>query len=240
MINHISYTDLGGADHGWLKARHHFSFAAYYNPDRMGFGTLRVINDDIVQAKKGFDTHPHRDMEIITYVRRGAITHRDNQGNEGITRAGDVQVMSAGSGIAHSEYNLEDEDTNLFQIWIEPNRLAVQPRWEAREFPKDPVTDALIPLASGRDADIMQDALMIHQDAAIHGGRLNKGTTITHPVVYQAYVLASEGELEVNGQHMSRGDGLEVTDVQTLTITALSDAEVLVIDVPPVSGNRKS
>lgn len=233
MITLYPYTQLGTANHGWLKARYHFSFAMYHNPDRMGFGTLRVINDDIVQAGKGFDTHPHRDMEIITYIRRGAISHRDNQGNEGVTRAGDVQVMSAGRGIAHAEYNLEEEDTNLFQIWIEPNQFGVTPRWESREFPKEPVKDKLVPLVSGRDADILQDALFIHADAAIHGGRMTAGTTITHPITYQAYILASEGEVEINGQRMAKGDGAEVTNMQHVTITALTDAEVLVIDVPP-------
>lgn len=232
MITIYPYETLGAANHGWLNAKHHFSFSRYYNPDRMGFGTLRVINDDVVQAHKGFDTHPHRDMEIITYVRQGAITHRDSQNNEGRTGAGDVQVMSAGSGVYHSEYNLEDEDTNLYQIWIEPNQKGVQPRWEAQQFPKMPVTDGLTPLVSGRDDDLLKGALFIHADAAIHGGRLNKGTTVTHRLTYQGYVLASQGEITVNGKPMKKGDGAEVTGEQELTITASSDAEVLVIDVP--------
>jgi quercetin 2,3-dioxygenase len=233
MFTLYPYTNLGHADHGWLDARHHFSFASYFNPKRMHFGVLRVINDDVVKAGAGFNTHPHDNMEIITYVRKGGITHRDSRNNEGVTRAGDVQVMSAGTGIHHSEFNQEQEDTNLYQIWIEPNQRDVQPRWEAREFPKTPVTDGLIPLASGRDADILNGALMIHQDAAIYGGRLAKGTTLTHPVTYQAYILASDGELEINGQRMQKGDGAEVTGEPSLTITALSDAELLVIDVPP-------
>ena len=114
MVSVIKYKDLGGADHGWLKAKHHFSFASYYNPKRMGFGTIRVINDDIIKAKKGFDPHQHNNMEIITYVRSGAITHTDNQNNKGRTEAGDIQVMSAGSGVIHSEYNLEDKETNIY------------------------------------------------------------------------------------------------------------------------------
>ena len=134
MITIYPYEELGHADHGWLDARHHFSFGRYHNPERMGFGVLRVINDDIIKAGKGFDTHPHKDMEIITYVRKGAITHRDSNGNEGRTEAGDVQVMSAGTGIFHSEYNLEDEDTNIYQIWIEPHKLDVTPDWSAHEF----------------------------------------------------------------------------------------------------------
>lgn len=226
------YGALGHVDHGWLDARHHFSFGSYRDPNRTGFGRLLVINDDRIRAGRGFPTHPHDNMEIITYVRSGAITHRDDQGNEGVTRAGDVQVMSAGTGIHHSEYNLEDEDTTLYQIWIEPNQQDSAPRWEAREFPKEPVTEALIPLASGRDEDLMQGALMIYQDAAIHGGRLNKGTELTHPIRHQAYVLASEGELEINGERMKKGDGAEITGTPELHIRALTDAELLVIDVP--------
>ena len=225
------YASLGNADYGWLKARYHFSFANYRNPDRMGFGVLRVINDDVVAAGAGFDTHPHRDMEIITYVRRGAITHRDDRHNEGRTRAGDVQVMSAGSGVQHSEYNRED--ANLYQIWIEPDRKNAPPRWEAREFPKAPVTGTLTPLASGRDEDIKRGALLIYQDAAIHGGRLTKGTRLTHPIAYQAYLLVSSGEVEIDGQRAEKGDGAEITDTSRVTITALRDAEILVIDVPP-------
>lgn len=232
MLTHIPYSALGHVDHGWLDARHHFSFGSYHDPRRMGFGLLRVINDDIVAAGKGFDTHGHRDMEIITYVRKGAITHRDSRNNEGRTAAGDVQVMSAGSGIRHSEYNLEDEDTNLYQIWILPDRLAAQPRWEAREFPKSPVKDVLIPLASGRDEDIAAGALMIHQDATISGGRLRAGTTLTQPVKHQAYVLASNGEFTVNGQPMRQGDGAEITGEPALIFAAATDAEILVIDVP--------
>ena len=228
MITLYPYEKLGHANHGWLDARHHFSFASYHDEKRMGFGTLRVINDDIVKAGAGFDTHPHRDMEIITYVRKGAITHRDSQGNEGRTEAGDVQVMSAGTGIYHSEYNLENEDTNLYQIWIHPNKKGVKPRWDAKEFPKEPVTEKLNLLVSG-DGNA---PLSIHQNAEIYGGRLEKGTSIHHAIKSQAYVLASEGEVEINGKKLKKGDGAEITDLETITITALSDAEVLVIDVP--------
>lgn len=233
MITIYPYETLGQADHGWLRARHHFSFARYHNPQRVGFGALRVINDDIVRGGTGFDTHPHRDMEIITYVRKGAITHRDSQNNEGRTAAGDVQVMSAGTGVFHSEYNLEDEDTSLYQIWIEPAQKNVAPRWEARNFPKHPVKEALIPLVSGRDADLERGALFIHQDAAIHGGQLIKDTTLRHSLTYQGYVLVSQGEILLNGKPMKKGDGAEVTDERELIITAITDAEVLVIDIPP-------
>ena len=229
MITLYPYEKLGHANHGWLDARHHFSFASYHNPARRGFGVLRVINDDVVAAGNGFDTHPHRDMEIITYVRKGAITHRDSQGNQGRTSAGNVQVMSAGTGIFHSEYNLESEDTNLYQIWIEPSRQGVKPRWDMRAFPQEPVRDALSLLVSGKEEE---DTLTIHQDARIYAGRLLAGTRITHPITHQAYILASQGELEVDGVRMKKGDGAEVTNLSEVAITALTDAEVLVIDVP--------
>jgi redox-sensitive bicupin YhaK (pirin superfamily) len=233
MIRVYPYETLGHADHGWLDARHHFSFARYWNPERTGFGTLRVVNDDRVSAGRGFGAHPHQNMEIITYVREGAISHKDSLGNEGRTEAGDVQVMSAGTGVFHSEYNLETEDTRLYQIWIEPSRENVQPRWEARQFPKAPVTEGPLPvLVSGRKEDETKHALFIYQDAAIYGGRLKAGTRILHPVKHQAYLLASTGEFTVNGVTMKQGDGAEVTDAQSLEITALTDAEVLVIDVP--------
>ncbi len=228
MLTVYPYEKLGHVDHGWLNARHHFSFATYHNPDRLGFGALRVVNDDIIKAGTGFDTHPHRDMEIITYVRRGAISHRDNQGNEGRTPAGDVQVMSAGKGIFHSEYNRESEDTVLYQIWIEPNKKHVDPRWEQRAFPKEPVSDALTLLVSGTE----DEALFIHQDTKVYGGRLNAGARITHPIVHQLYVLASSGSLEIGDKTLNKGDAAEITELSKITIHALTDAEVIVIDVP--------
>jgi redox-sensitive bicupin YhaK (pirin superfamily) len=232
MITVYPFEKLGHADHGWLNARHHFSFARYFNPERTAFGTLRVINDDRVAAGKGFSTHPHNNMEIITYVRQGAITHRDSMGNEGRTGAGDVQVMSAGSGVFHSEHNLEQVDTTLYQIWIEPNEKNVTPRWDAQAFPKTPVETALPVLVSGQSEHASTEALYIHQDAAIYGGRLSAGTTITQPVKHQAYVLASAGSFSINGQLLNQGDGAEITDEKMVTITAVDDAEILVIDVP--------
>ncbi len=233
MIKVFPYDKLGHADHGWLDARHHFSFARYWNPDRMGFGPLRVINDDKVAAGTGFGTHPHDNMEIITYVRQGAITHKDSMGNVGRTGAGDVQAMSAGSGVAHSEHNLESEDTRLYQIWIEPNKENVQPRWEAREFPKETSENsALSVLVSGREEDVAKGALFIHQDAAIYGGRIKAGTEITQTVKGSAYLLASVGSFTANGALLKQGDGAEVTGEKTVTLKAESDAEILIIDVP--------
>lgn len=221
---------LGHADHGWLNARHHFSFGGYLNRHRMGFGALRVINDDTVAAGTGFDPHPHNDMEIITYVRSGSIAHRDNLGNEGITKAGDVQVMSAGSGIAHAEYADKTEPTTLYQIWIQTRERGIQPRWAQAEFPKE-AGDGLRLLASGRPEHAGKGALYIHQYASLYGGRLEAGKQFTMPLGQQSYLLVSKGEVEINGQTLKAGDGAEVEDANALSFNALSNAEVLVIDV---------
>ena len=228
MINHYPYAKLGHANHGWLDARHHFSFASYQDPDRQQFGVLRVINDDVIKAGAGFDTHPHKNMEIITYVKEGAITHRDSNGNVGRTAAGDVQIMSAGTGVFHSEFNLESEDTNIFQIWIEPNQLEVKPRWDSYEFPREPTADELMLLVSGGgDAP-----LSIHQDAYIYAGHLIEGTELIHPIKHQAYVLVSEGSLELEGHLLNKGDGLEVAELSSIKMKALNNTRILVIDVP--------
>ncbi len=228
MIKTYAYEQLGHANHGWLNARHHFSFANYHNPERMAFGTLRVINDDIIKAGAGFDTHPHRDMEIITYVRKGAITHRDSSGNVGRTEAGDVQVMSAGTGIFHSEFNLESEDTNLYQIWIEPNKTGVEPRWDAREFPTEETDGGLTLLVSGDG----RAPLQIHQDATIHAGRINAGNELGHSIKHQAYLLVSKGTINLDGHILKRGDGAEIRDLANIKLVAETDTDVLIIDVP--------
>lgn len=228
MITIYKYDDLGHVNHGWLNARHHFSFGSYFNKKRLNFGKLKVINDDIIQAGSGFATHPHNNMEIITYVRSGAISHKDSKGNEGKTKAGDVQVMSAGTGILHSEHNHEKEDTNLYQIWIEPNQRNVEPRWDAKEFPKESVKDGLNLLVSG-DNDA---PLFIYQDARIYAGRLDANTSIEHSIKHQAYILVSYGDVMINDQRLEKGDGAEITDLSTITITAQSDCELLLIDAP--------
>ena len=231
MIKIYRYEDLGSANHGWLNAKHHFSFASYYNPDRMGFGKLRVINDDIIKAGRGFDTHSHRDMEIITYVKSGAITHKDSNGNEGRTEAGDIQVMSAGTGIFHSEYNLESKDTNIYQIWIEPNKTGVKPRWEAKEFPKNHVVDGQLSLlVSGNKGD--DNALFIHQDAKIYGGKIKKDVVINQPIEKQAYLLVANGRVGIGDDVINRGDGVEMVNIKNIKIKALEDSDILVIDVP--------
>src|SRR5580658_8529132 len=178
MIERRKFAELGGADHGWLKAKHHFSFARYHDPSRMGWGNLRVWNDDEIAAGSGFPMHPHADMEIITYVREGAITHQDSLGNRGRTEAGDVQVMSAGTGIRHAEFNLEPIATKIFQIWIMPNRRGEAPTWGAKPFPKADRASRFVPLASGRADDA--EALPIRADARVLGATLKAGETASY------------------------------------------------------------
>lgn len=234
MIDVRNFDSLGGAEHGWLTAKHHFSFAGYHDPARMGWGKLRVWNDDLIQAKTGFPPHPHRDMEIVTYVREGAITHRDHLNNEGRTVAGDVQVMLAGRGIRHEEWNLEDEDTRIFQIWIEPNRAGVTPRWETATFPKDGRKGRLVPLASGRE-DAAAETLWIAQDAEVLGASLDAGSEVTHVIGKGrlAYLVPAKGRVEVNGVEVSERSGAAIREVETLTIRALDDAEIVLVDLPP-------
>jgi len=228
MITHHPYDKLGGASHGWLNAKHHFSFAQYYDPQKLSHGELLVINDDIIAPHTGFDTHPHRDMEIITYVRKGAITHKDNQGNKGRTEAGNVQVMSAGTGIFHSEYNLEDEETSIYQIWIKPSKKGVTPAWDAAEFPKSHITSRLnLPVSGDGKAP-----LNIQQDARIYAGRLAPNTHITHRIRGKAYLLVSEGEIELQGKTGRKGDGFAISAEKEVTLHASTSAEVLIIEVP--------
>jgi redox-sensitive bicupin YhaK (pirin superfamily) len=232
MIRTYPRTQLGHANLGWLDSRFHFSFADYYNPDRMGFGALRVINDDLIEPGTGFGTHPHRDMEIITFVRRGAISHRDSMGNAGRTEAGDVQVMSAGTGILHSEHNRDEETTSMFQIWIHPKVRGVKPRWESAQFNNRKASDSLPLLVSGRQEDSGKGVLYIHQDASISGGQLEQGQSLNQPIHDQAYLVVSKGEVELDGQVLREGDGAEITEVSAVQLKALSDAEVILIDVP--------
>jgi redox-sensitive bicupin YhaK (pirin superfamily) len=231
MIEKRPFTTLGGADHGWLKARHHFSFAGYYDPRKMGWGAIRVWNDDEIQPKSGFPPHPHADMEIITYVREGAITHQDSMGNTGRTGAGDVQVMSAGSGVRHAEYNLEDEITTLFQIWIEPDSRGGQPSWGAKPFPKDDRSGRFVALASGY-ADDSEAALPIRATARVLGATLNAGEQAEYPLdpSRHAYLVSAKGSVEVNGVRLDPRDGAAVTGETALRITALGDAELVLVD----------
>ncbi len=231
MIEVRPFASLGGANHGWLDAKHHFSFGSHHDPKRMGWGALRVWNDDTIAPQSGFPPHPHANMEIITYVREGAITHEDNQGNRGRTEAGDVQVMSAGSGIAHAEYNLEDATTRIFQIWITPDRRGDSPSWGAKPFPKDDRSGRFVALASGLPGDT--DALPIRSAARVAGARLRAGETATYELGANrhGYLVPASGTVEVNGVLAATRDGVAISDVETLSVRAVEDAEIVLVDV---------
>jgi quercetin 2,3-dioxygenase len=231
MIELRPFQALGGADHGWLKAKHHFSFASHYDPDNMGHGALRVWNDDEIAPNTGFPAHPHANMEIITYVREGAITHQDSLGNKGRTEAGDVQVMSAGSGIRHSEYNLEPVTARIFQIWIEPSTEGGgQPTWGAKPFPKADRSGRLVTLASGFTED--GDALPIRARARVLGTTLKAGETAEYDAdrARHIYLVPAAGSVKVNGVRVDARDGAAIRDEATLTITALEDTELVLVD----------
>ena len=231
MIEVRKFETLGGANHGWLNAKHHFSFADYHDPDRTQWGKLRVWNDDEIQPKSGFPPHPHSNMEIITYVREGAISHRDNLGNEGRTEAGDVQVMSAGSGIAHAEYNMEDEVTRIFQIWIMPDQTGGQPQWGAKPFPKGERAGKFIVLASGIEGD--GDALPIRANARVVGATVRAGETAVYPLGKdrKAYLVPATGRVEIDGQLVEARDGAAIGDMDEVRVTAVEDSEVVLVDV---------
>lgn len=235
MIEKRSFDSLGQFDADWLAARYHFSFSGYRDPARMNWGALRVWNDDTIQPKTGFPPHPHSDMEIITYVRSGAITHQDSMGNRGRTEAGDVQVMSAGSGVTHAEYNLENEPTTLYQIWIMPKERGGKPFWGAAKFPKNERAGALVTLASGFEDDQQAGALPIRQDARILAATLGAGQEVSYalPAGRYAYLALAKGEATVNGIALGPRDGAAIRDeAQPIRITASKDAEIVLVDAP--------
>lgn len=228
MIDIRKFETLGHADHGCLDARHHFSFASYHDPKRMSWGRIRVWNDDRIAPRSGFPPHPHRDMEIVTYVRTGAITHQDSIGNKGRTAAGDVQVMSAGTGVTHAEYNLEDEETTLFQIWIETDRQGASPGWVAMPFPKESRQGRFQLLASGDSAD---GALTINADARILGATLKAGESLSYDADPERHLyLVPSGRVRVNGETASARDGVAITGETQLAIEADEDAELVLVD----------
>ncbi len=230
MIEVRSLASLGHADHGWLKATHHFSFASYHEPTRMGWGAIRVWNDDTIAPQSGFPPHPHNDMEIITFVRAGAITHQDSLGNHGRTEAGNVQVMSAGTGVIHSEHNQQDVATTLFQIWIMPDRAGAPPSWGMREFPRGERSGKWEILASG-DAE-GDAALPIRADARVMAAALTSGETVSYAAdpARHLYLVAPTGRIRVNGQEAQPRDGVAITGQERITVEALDDAEVVLVD----------
>jgi redox-sensitive bicupin YhaK (pirin superfamily) len=231
MIERRPFEKLGGARHDWLDTRHHFSFADYFEPQRMGWGALRVWNDDEIAPGTGFPPHPHADMEIITYVRQGAITHQDSLGNKGRTEAGDVQVMSAGTGIRHSEQNFEPETTTLFQIWILPSSRGQKPSWGTKPFPKQDRSGRFVTLASGVDGDA--EVLPIRADARVLGATLKAGEIAEYRLAEgrRAYLVSARGAVEVNGVPLAARDGAAIQDERVLSVTAIEEAEIVLVDV---------
>lgn len=230
MIEVRPFEKLGHANHGWLNAHHHFSFAEYYDEERMNWGTLRVWNDDEIAPQTGFPPHPHRDMEIVTYVRQGAITHQDSLGNKGRTVAGDVQVMSAGTGITHSEYNLENELTTIFQIWIMPTESGLAPSWGTKPFPKGERAGSFVTLASGYESD--SDALHIRTNARVAAATLKAGQTAEYEIgdKRKVYLVAPTGRIEVNGVAAKARDGVAIRDESVIRVTAVEDSEIVLVD----------
>jgi len=230
MIELRPFSSLGGANHGWLDAKHHFSFASYHDDARTNWGQLRVWNDDTIAPKSGFPAHPHRDMEIITYVRSGAITHKDNLGNVGRTEAGDVQVMSAGTGVTHSEYNLEDGVTQIFQIWIIPDQRGGEPGWGARPFPKDDRAGQFVTLASGMAGD--DGALPIRTNARVLGATVKAGETLRYETTgdRHLYLVPATGKIRIGEIEAQARDGLAITGLADIEIVALEDSELVLVD----------
>lgn len=239
MLQVVSFASLGRFGTDWLDSRFHFYFAGVPAPMGTHFGPLRVWNDDLIQPHTGFDMHGHRDMEIVTYVRRGAISHRDNLGHEGRIGAGEVQVMSAGRGILHAEWNHEDEETLLYQIWVEPNRQGLKPGWEQAPFPKSDRQGRLVALASGQDN--IEGALPIHQDATLYGALLARGDTIAHKLGPGrcAYLVLSEGELEIGEHRLASRDGCAIRDVDMIDARAATACEALLFDLPAPAVQRR-
>jgi redox-sensitive bicupin YhaK (pirin superfamily) len=230
MIDIRPFAGLAHRNHGWLDTRFHFSFADYMDPERTSWGQIRVWNDDTIAPQSGFPPHSHANMEIITFVRSGAITHQDSMGNTGRTAAGDVQVMSAGTGVAHAEYNVENEDTTLFQIWILPDRAGGEPDWGMREFPRGERAGRWEILASGEpDKD---GALPIRSDARVLAATVPEGETVTYETSPRRpqYLVATGGRVRVNGAEANARDGIAITGEEAITVEALEDCELVMVD----------
>jgi hypothetical protein len=231
MILHRKAAERGNTRLGWLNGRHSFSFNRYHDPEWMGFRTLRVINDDIVEPAGGFGTHPHQDMEIVTWVLDGVLKHRDSTGSEGEIRPGEAQRMSAGTGIYHSEFNASaTERVRLLQIWIEPAEAGTTPSYEQKEFPEQERRNRLRVIAS---QDGREGSVVIGQDAAIYDGVLEAGVSVEHPVAAgrSAWVQVAKGKVTVNGLALEEGDGAAISEEADVRILATERSEVLVFDL---------
>ncbi|MES2832650.1 MAG: pirin family protein [Pseudomonadota bacterium] len=232
MITLRKANERGHGNHGWLDSFHSFSFADYMDPEHMGFGPLRVINEDKIEPGAGFGTHGHKNMEIVTYVLEGELAHKDSLGTGSVIRPGDVQRMSAGTGVRHSEYNhSQDKGVHLLQIWIEPNAVGIEPSYEEKRFSSAEKEGRLRVVAS---ADAREGSVLIHQDASLYTGLFDGEQQATLPLApgRLAYVHAVRGEITVNGQHLQAGDAAKFTDEREVRIESGSNAEVLVFDLP--------
>lgn len=231
MIKIVRSDDRGTADHGWLKARHTFSFADYYNPALMGFGSLRVINEDRIEPGKGFGTHPHKDMEIVTYIIDGALEHKDSMGNGSVIRAGDVQRMTAGTGVRHSEFNHSSEaEVHLLQIWILPEQNSLPPGYEEQHFSRETKLNQwrLIASRDGRDT-----SLLIHQNLDLRASIVEAGTSLDHEFAEgrSGFLQVVSGSVDANGESLAAGDGAMITDEAALHLNASAEAELLLFDI---------
>lgn len=222
--------ERGNVNHGWLKANHSFSFANYYDPKKEQFGTLRVLNDDIVEAGFGFGMHPHNNMEIVTIPLKGALKHKDSTGNEGIIKAGDVQIMSAGKGIMHSEMATADEDVNLFQIWVFPKNINIDPRYDQRFFDEKERSNNWQIVVSPNEE---HHALWINQDAYFSLGNFDSSTSYKlNKEDNGVYLMVIEGEIEIEGNVLSNRDAIGITDAKDFQINILKSAKLLAIEIP--------
>jgi quercetin 2,3-dioxygenase len=229
VIQHRPFESLGSADHGWLKARHHFSFEAAAS----GWGALRIWNDDEISPDSGFPLHAHADMEIITYVREGEVSHSDSLGNSGHISEGEVQAMSAGTGIRHAEFNRGTQPTRIFQLWIRPTAPGGPPAWGAKRFPKQDRAGRLVALASGFDTDV--EALSIRAKARVLGATLNQSNRVAYQTAADRflYLVPAAGAVSVNGVDVDARDRVAITGVSEITIAALQDSEFVLVDAPP-------
>jgi redox-sensitive bicupin YhaK (pirin superfamily) len=232
MIKTIKSRERHHANFGWLDTHWHFSFGSYYDPSNENWGALRVFNDDVVQPGQGFGTHSHRDMEIITYVLAGELEHQDSTGNRGVIHPGEVQVMSAGSGLQHSEYNCsKDKPVHFMQIWILPRTVGSKPRWEQHQFAPSERQGKLLPIVSSGD---IKDTLTIDQDAQIYVSALAAGSQVTHLTKpdRKSYLFAIDGEVSMNGVKIGAGDQARISDESALCIKAGKEVEFILLDVP--------
>jgi len=231
MFQIVHSDSRGAADHGWLKAKHTFSFADYHNPEMMGFGPLRVINEDRIEPSQGFGTHPHKDMEIVTYIVEGALEHKDSMGNGSVIQAGDVQRMTAGTGVFHSEFNHSaDQSVHLLQIWILPRKSSLQPGYEQQHYTREDKLNQwrLVASSDGRDA-----SMTVHQAVDLYASVLEVGNELQHSFAegHSGYLQIVSGSVAANGEKLEAGDGAAIHEVDSLTVTAISDTEAILFDM---------